>query len=174
MGLSVAIAGGIVMFVMVYVMLVIPNMVDQTISISRASSDISEIESSALRTSILVSSLTVTDAENGYVQLAIENTGTEKIWDFEKFDLIITYQIDSAPWNNTESMTYSGGCSPDPASKNWCKQSITDDIIDPNILNNGETLVARAKVSQAIDSGLVISTVSTSNGIVADRTYTAP
>lgn len=52
MGLSVAIAGGIVMFSMIYVMLTLPNMIDQTISINKASSEIAEIENSILKTNM--------------------------------------------------------------------------------------------------------------------------
>lgn len=174
MGLSVAIAGGIVMFAMIYVMLTIPNMIDQTVSISRASSEMLEVESSILRTNMLVSSLVVTDSENGYVEINVQNTGTEKLWDFEKFDLLITYQIDAAPWNRTESLSYSGSCNPNPANGNWCKQSITNDVMDPDILNNGETLVAVAKVGQQIESGLLAVKLAADNGVAVDGTIMVP
>ncbi|CAE6491815.1 MAG: hypothetical protein QXE84_03730 [Candidatus Nitrosotenuis sp.] len=174
MGLSVAIAGGIVMFSMIYVMLTLPNMIDQTISINKASSEIAEIENSILKTNMAMSSFTVTDAANGYVQFEIENLGTEKMWNFTNFDVLVTYQINSSPWNRTESLTYSEECNPLPASGNWCRQSISNDNIDPKILNNGETLTARGRVSQTIDSGLATAVVSSNNGVVTARTYSVP
>ena len=174
MGLSVAIAGGIVMFSMIYVMLMLPNMIDQTVSINKASSDILEIENAIIKTDISMSSLTVTDTTNGYVQFNVQNSGAEKLWNFTNFDLIVTYPISASPWNKTESLLYSEGCNPEPATGTWCMQSISSDNIDPNILNNGETMTARGKVTQTVSSGMVTSIISTNNGITSVRTYTVP
>lgn len=165
MGLSVIVAGGIVLFALVYILLTMPGVVNQTVLITKASTDISEVEDSLLRTNIEISSL---DATSGFttINFTVNNIGTEKLWDFEKFNLIISY--DSASGSITESLDYAGTCSA-PASGTWCATSISADNIDPNILNTDESLNARSQVSNTPISGTVIVTFSTDNGIVASR-----
>ena len=93
MGLSVAIAGGIVLTVMIFVMMSIPGILDPIFSMEDASSKISKIENAILKTDVEISSLT---AQSGDDMLSFEilNTGDEKLWDFDNFDLIITYDAD--------------------------------------------------------------------------------
>lgn len=166
MGLSIAVSGGIVLFALVYILLTIPGVVNQTVSITRASTDISEVENSILRTNIEINSL---DASSGssVINFTVNSLGVEKLWNFAKFNLIITYP--SASGTNTESLSYAGICSGNPSSGTWCVASISDDNVDPNILNTDETLNARSRVSQSLISGTVSTAFSTDNGIVAGR-----
>jgi hypothetical protein len=101
------------------------------------------------------------------VNFTINNTGTEKLWDFTKFSLFLTYT--SASGTQTESLSYEGTCSGNPSSGSWCIASISSDNLDPNILNADETLNVRSTVSQSLISGTVVTTFSTDNGIVASR-----
>ena len=169
MGLSVAIAGGIVMFALVYILLMLPGVVDQTTSIAKASSEISGIENSILKTNIAMSSLDATAASTT-IDFTIINSGTEKLWNYEKFSLIITYPI-SGSTNKTESFAYQGGACGTPSAGRWCITSISGDTIDPRILNTNEILNGRATSSITLDAGgTAYATISTDKGITSTRT----
>jgi hypothetical protein len=165
MGLSIIIAGGIVLFALVYILLTMPGVVNQTVLITKASTDISDVENSLLRTNIEISLLSAASGSDA-INFTVNNVGTEKLWDFAKFNLIISY--DTASGSITESLDYAGTCSA-PASGTWCATSTSADNIDPNILNTDESLNARSRVSSTPISGTVIITFSTDNGIVSSR-----
>lgn len=167
MGLSIVLSGGVVMFVLVYILLTMPGVINQTVSITKASTDISEVENSILRTNIEMNSLSAVSGSS-VINFTVNSSGTEKLWNFAKFNLIITYP--SASGTNTESLSYAGTCSGNPSSGTWCVASISADNVDPSILNTDETLNARSRVSQSLISGTVGTTLSTDNGIVASRT----
>ena len=169
MGLSVAIAGGIVMFALVYILLMLPGVVDQTTSVTKASSEISGIENSILKTNIAMSSLDATAASTT-IDFTVTSSGTEKLWNYEKFSLIITYPI-SGSTNKTESFTYQSGSCVTPSAGKWCITSISSDAIDPRILNTNEILNGRATSSTTLDAGgTAYVTISTDKGITATRT----
>src|SRR5574338_92985 len=168
MGLSVAIAGGIVLFALMYILLMLPGVVDQTSSITKASSEISDVENSILKTNISMSALSATSGSST-IDFTISSSGTEKLWNYEKFSLIVTYPI-AGNTNKTESFTYQSGACASPAAGKWCIISITGDTIDPNILNTNEALNARMTSSQTLNTGTVIVTMSTDRGVTATRT----
>lgn len=168
MGLSVAIAGGIVMFALVYILLMLPGVVDQTGSVTKASSEISDVENSILKTNIAMSALSASSGSST-IDLTITSSGTEKLWNYEKFNIIVTYPI-TGNTNKTESFTYQSGTCASPAAGKWCKVSITSDTFDPNILNTNEALNARMTSSQTLGTGTVYATLSTDRGVAATRT----
>ena len=168
MGLSVAIAGGIVMFALVYILLMLPGVVDQTGSVTKASSEISDVENSVLKTNIGMSALSASSGSST-IDLTITSSGTEKLWNYEKFSLIVTYPI-AGNTNKTESFTYQSGACASPAAGKWCIVSITSDTVDPNILNTNEALNARMTSSQTLSTGTVYATLSTDRGVTVART----
>jgi hypothetical protein len=165
-GLSVIVSGGVVLFAMIYILLTVPGIVNQTISLTKASTDISNVENSILRTNIEMDSLSASSGSRA-INFTISNGGTEKLWYYSKFNLIITYTYASG--TKTESLSYAGICSV-PASGTWCVESISDDNVEPNILNTDETLNVLSRVSQTPTTGTVNTTFSTDYGIVASRT----
>lgn len=170
MGLSVAIAGGIVMFSLVYILLMLPGIVDQTGSITKASSEISDVENSILKTNISMSALSASSASNT-IDLTVTSSGSEKLWNYEKFSLVVTYPI-GVNTNKTESFTYQSGACVTPSAGKWCIVSIASDAIDPNILNTNEALNVLATPGQSLvaSSQLVYATISTDRGITVSRT----
>lgn len=168
MGLSVAIAGGIVMFSLVYILLMLPGVVDQTTAVSKASSTISEVENSILKTNIAMSAFSATSGSTT-MDFSITSSGTEKLWNYEKFNLIITYPI-AGNTNKTQSFTYQSGACGTPAAGKWCITSISGDSFDPNILNTNEVLNGRATSSTTLDVGTAYATISTDTGVTASRT----
>jgi len=91
------------------------------------------------------------------------------LWEFDKFDVIITY--DSNGQTYTQTMTYVSSCLPNDGE--WCIGTWTNDVMDPEILNDGETITVDVKVDNNLESGKdLIVVVSTQNGIVASVTTT--
>lgn len=170
MGLSVAIAGGIVMFSLVYILLMLPGVVDQTTSITKASSSISDVENSILKTNIAMSAFSGTAASDT-MDFTITSSGTEKLWNYEKFSLIVTYPI-AGSTNKTESFTYQSGACATPAAGKWCVVSMSSDNFDPNILNTNEALNGRLTSTIDLNTGTVYATISTDIGVTASRTGT--
>lgn len=166
MGLSVVVSGAIIMFALVYILLTVPGIVNQTTTITKASSDISEVEDSILRTNISIDTISASSGSSE-IDFTVSNSGTEKLWDYSKFTLIVTYEY--AGGTKTETLIYAGTCS-SPSSGTWCVSSITSDNVEPNILNSDEVLNVHSSASQTLASGTVIATFSTDNGIVASRT----
>lgn len=166
MGLSNAISGGIIMFGITFVIFTFGGLTDKAASFSDASSETSNWESKLVKTSIDVSIPNDPGTDSTF-SFDITNTNLEKLWEFDKFDIIITY--DSAGITQTETLTYDSACA--PAIGEWCISTWTNDIIDPKILNNGESITVDVEVSNNIQSGSnLIVIVATQNGVVATET----
>ncbi len=168
MGLSNAISGGIIMFGITYVLFAFSGLTDSAASFSYVSSQTSDLESKLLKTSIdvTIDNPPGTDATFSF---EIKNTNLEKLWEFDKFDVIITY--DSGGTTYTETMTYDSTCP--PVAGEWCIKTWTNDVLDPEILNDGETITVNVKVDNNLQNNRdLIVIVSTPNGVVASVTTT--
>lgn len=166
MGLSNALSGGIILFGITYVIFSFGSFTDIAASFSEVSSQTSDLQSKLIKTSI---SLTIdnTPGTDPTFDFEIDNTNLEKLWDFENFDVIITY--DSSGTTYTETQTYDSTCP--PVAGEWCISSWTGDILDPEILNNGETITVRTEVNNNLQNNRdLIIIVSTPNGVVASVT----
>ena len=93
MGLSVAIAGAIVMLTMIFMLFSIPNVVDNIFTIGDASLKASILEEIISQTSTQIMSLSASSGSD-IVQFSLANNGSEKLWNYEKFTLLITYDAD--------------------------------------------------------------------------------
>lgn len=107
MGLSVAIAGGIACATVIAVLSVLFSTTSQIYEINSARSQNFEIEDAIIRT----------DADIGYlfaqsgsdrVSLTLQNTGTQKLWNYDKFSMIVTYNasISGNPVLTSERLSY--------------------------------------------------------------------
>jgi hypothetical protein len=163
LGLSIAISGGIVLFALIYILLTLPGIVSQTVSITKASTEISEVENSILKTNINMKAIYAVSGSR-LVNFTVANTGNEKLWNYENFDLIVTYPVSGQ--TISELLSYAGTCS-DPPSGTWCISAFNSDNVDPKILNTDESISIRSRVTQTPISGTVSATISTDNGIVA-------
>ena len=166
MGLSNAMSGGIILFGITYVIFSFGGLTNTAVTLSDASSQIANLENKWLKTSIEITIDNPPGADATF-DFEIINTDLEKLWDFDDFDVIITY--DNSDTTYTETLTYNSACP--PVAGEWCINSWTDDIMDPEILNNGETITIRAEVNNSLQSNSdLIIIVSTQNGIVASVT----
>ena len=168
MGLSNALSGGIILFGIIYVIFTFAGFTDTAVSLTEVSSQVSDLENKLFKTSIAI---VIEDdpGTNANFFMNMTNTNSEKLWDFENFDVIVTY--DHGGITYTETISYASSCP--PASGEWCILSWVNDVIDPEILNNGETVNFRVAVQNNLeDSTNVIVIVSTPNGVVASATRT--
>lgn len=165
MGLSVAISGGIVTFTMIYVMMAFPVLLDDTAKASSSSSEMSKTLNDIVHTNISISSLADSHGTTP-ATFSLTNTGNTILWDYEKFDVIVTYQQNGG--SNpilTEVLTYSNSCSGLSTDK-WCISSITNDYSHPGMLDPGEMADLEIKVSQSTKKGgNFVLIIGTDNGV---------
>ena len=168
MGLSNALSGGIILFGITYVIFTFMGFTDTAASFSEVSSQTSDLESKLIKTSIGVSIESSPGTDTTF-NFDITNSNLEKLWNFENFDVIITY--DSSGNTHTVTQTFDTACP--PVSGEWCITSWTGDVIDPQILNNGETITITTEIANSLQSSTtLIVIVSTPNGVVASATRT--
>ncbi len=165
MGVSFAISAGIVMTAILYIILLIPGFVDNTILQSEAAREASELEKKNADTSIDILSTTMSLGSDNFT-LELTNEGREKLWKYDKFTILVTYN--GALSNSlTETLTYQGECSGVPLPGTWCKNSMQNDLLDPDILNEDETMEIWLRLNENIDTGIGIITISTDTGAIA-------
>ncbi|MBA4718227.1 MAG: hypothetical protein HRO68_03660 [Nitrosopumilus sp.] len=168
MGLSNAISGAIILFGITYVMFAFAGFTDTTASITEVSSQKSDLESKLQKTAI---SLTIPTppGEVTTFDFDITNTNLEKLWDFDKFDVIITY--DSSDTTYTVTQAFDATCP--PVDGGWCISAWTGDVFDPEILNHGETITITTEIDNILQSTTDLKVVvSTPNRVVASATIT--
>ena len=107
MGLSVAITGSIILFTLLAVLFTISTMVNSLISVNDVSSQASILEDSISQTSTQIKSLSASSGED-YVQFSLANNGTGKLWAYDDFTVLITYDanIGGTKTKVTEEFTY--------------------------------------------------------------------
>ena len=83
------------MVALMYVLFSMPGLMDSVFSVDESSSEISVLESSILQTDISVDSLVGTVGVP-LITFNLNNVGTEKLWDYDNFEIFITYDADIA------------------------------------------------------------------------------
>lgn len=172
MGLSVAIAGAIVLSVLMLVMMTMTGFVGTMFSIGDVTKQVSELEKSISETEISGDHLS-SIALSSKVNFTLNNEGSEILWNFQDFDLIIEYDGDTSG-KLVEELSFSGDClGVSPSAGNWCIQSIAGDLKDPGLLNTGEKASIWTQVSEDLAISDVTILVSTDNGVIASVTTTS-
>jgi len=107
MGLSIVISGAIIFVALMYALMTIPNVLDSILLVDEASSEISVLEDSISQTEMSIDSIEAAIGSSK-VNFTLTNDGNEKLWNYEKFDLLITYDADIAGVKTriTEELTY--------------------------------------------------------------------
>lgn len=166
MGLSIAISGAIIFAVLMFVLMSMSGFMDKMFSIGDVSTQVSKFEKSISETKISMDHLSVL-VGSSKVNFTLNNIGSEKLWNFEDFNLFIEYNgITSGKL--IEGLTFSGKClGIAPLSGNWCIQSITNDVKDPEIINPGEKATIWTQVSQNLATNQGVISMNTDNGVVA-------
>ena len=139
-----------------------PGVVDNTLGVTEASSTRSEIESAIIDTDISISNPSGSPGSD-LLSFTLANDGSEKLWNFENFDVIMTFD-GATSGRLIENINYAETCP--PTSGNWCITSFSGDLLDPEILNEGESMDIEVRVSENLAAGIIIVLVSTDNGVV--------
>lgn len=130
---------------------------------------IEEAVRDSLRTSITVVSAQVS---GGSIELLIRNSGSERINQFEDWEVLVQYYDDSAVYYILEA-EYMEGTS--PGDNQWSVEGIytddsldTEEVFEPAILNPGEVmLLLISPVPSPGSSTTCLVTVSTLGGVTA-------
>jgi hypothetical protein len=167
MGLSVAIAGGIVMVTIMMIFLSVPNVVNTIFSIGEVTSKSSQVNDLVSKTKISVQEV-YTQTGSPRVNFTLNNEGSTTLWDFDNFNAIVKY-TGAVSGQKTEQLSYNGEClGAVPPAGQWCIQSILNDVADPKLLNSDEQARIRTTLSENLATNTAIVTVATDNGV----TYT--
>jgi len=167
MGLSVAIAGAIILSVLMLVMMSMTGLVGNIFSIGSVTTQVSDLENSIDDTDISLETLFVSSPlTTPRVNFTLNNDDTEKLWNFDDFNVLIEYE--SASGDELEELSFGGKCQGVvPIAGEWCIEGIAGDFLDAGILNEGESAEIWTQVSQSVENGNARVTVSTDNGEVA-------
>lgn len=95
MGLGIAIAGSISVAAMFLVMTVIPGATDKFVDSIEVRTQINEIQKKLDNTFLQITSLTA-DAGADVFGFELTNTGTQKVWNYDKMNFLVTYDADIA------------------------------------------------------------------------------
>ena len=165
MGLSVAFSGGIILFAMLYTSAVLLSSMGSSTEVFESASERSKLEDSILKTNVKISSITAVAASQD-IDFVITNDGTTKLWQYEKFNVLVTY--DGSTGKKTEQLSYVETCP--PSVGNWCFTQFNNDFLEPKIINSDESAQISVKLADSIDSnGIVTIVFSTEYGVIATK-----
>lgn len=107
MGLSIAIGGGIICATVLLVLSIMFSLTTQTYEVNSARSQSSEIERTWIHTDFTISDL-YAQSGSDRVSFTLQNTGLEKLWNYNKFSVIVKYNATIAgnPVLTSEYLTY--------------------------------------------------------------------
>lgn len=112
MGLSIIVSGAVISIAIMSVLFAMPNVVDSIINVSQVSIQASDLveEISNTQTDIFSLSATATTKD---VTFFLSNNGTEKLWNYEDFTVIVTYDADLGGSTSriTEMFSYNSSAS---------------------------------------------------------------
>ncbi|MDE1861586.1 MAG: hypothetical protein KGI33_01610 [Thaumarchaeota archaeon] len=153
MGLSVAISGGIVTFAIIYAMVSFSSEVGDSAKVGTSQAQMANNMFQRLQTDVTMSNLTAQNTV-GPATFQITNTGNTLLWNYDNFDVIITYQENGTLAQQllgqhptvTEALTYSPTCASLMADR-WCISSIQNDYVHKGLIDPGE--VANVEVQPA-------------------------
>lgn len=128
---------------------------------------------------IMRTELTPTDtdlqSQGTILDVYLTNSGRTKLADFSKWDVIIQYYAQGGVYH-VKWLPYTSGA---PDNNQWTNNGIYLDAIaevfEPNILNPGERIVIRAKLSPAVGTSTTnLVVISTPNGVPASIVFQRP
>ena len=165
MGLSIAIAGGIVTFSIVYAMMSFTTILDDSTKISTSQSQMSNNLFSRMQTNIVISDLQDNGGTNP-ASFKITNTGNTMLWNYNNFDVIITYQENATNYPIlTETLKYANSCS-GLAAGHWCISQIQNDYIHPGLLDPGKIATINVQpTNPTATGGAFTAEFGTDNGV---------
>jgi len=124
-----------------------------------------------------LNTITASQPSAELVNITLSNSGQTKLADFDKWDVIIQY-YDSTSTYHVKWLPYTEGT---PGDNEWEKVGIyldaeaeTPEVFEPGVLNPGEQIKIRAKLSPSVGAGTInMIVVSTPTGITTSTTFSS-
>lgn len=107
MGLGIAIAGGIICATVLAVFSIVFSTSGQIYEINSSRTHAADLQNVVFQTDMEISDVTAQSGSQ-FVNFTLTNTGNEKLWNYEKFDVMVNYTADvlGFPTQRIESITY--------------------------------------------------------------------
>ena len=176
MGLSVAISGGIVIFAIIYAMVSFSNIVGDSAKVGSSESQMENNMFQRDQTNISMSNLQDQHG-NSPATFQITNTGNTVLWNYNNFDVIITYQENGTLAQQllgihpivTETLSYSKSCT-GLLSDEWCISQIQNDYIHPGLIDPKEVADIEAQPANTTkQGGSFTAEFGTDNGVTTSE-----
>lgn len=108
MGLSIAVAGGIICITVLAIFSIVFSQSDQVYVINSARTKSTDIQNILFHTNMTIDDITA-EAGSQFVNFTLTNTGNEKFWNYGDFDIVINYtaNVSGLPAQRTEQMSFS-------------------------------------------------------------------
>ncbi len=129
--------------------------------------DAEELSIERVRSDISITSINVNGSD---IDVVVRNDGATAVVDFSRMDMLIQYTAASTTYNKYLDFTTVTTPQPDDS---WRVLSISNDVIDPRVLNAGESMTIRARLSPQPGTGSHWLQVTTELGISADSSFTS-
>ncbi len=120
-----------------------------------------------VRSDISITSINVSGSD---IDIVVKNDGATAVVDFSRMDMLIQYTNASTTYNKYLDFTTVTAPQPDDS---WRVLSISNDVIDPRVLNAGESMTIRARLSPQPGAGSHWLQVTTELGLSADSSFTS-
>lgn len=114
-------------------------------------------------------SLTSIDASGSDIDVTVQNDGATEVVDFSRMDVVVQYTGGGTTYVKYLDFTTESAPQPDDS---WRVLSINNDVIDPRVLNGGESMTVRLVLNPVADSGSHWLQVTTELGISTASFFT--
>jgi archaellum component FlaF (FlaF/FlaG flagellin family) len=119
-----------------------------------------------VRTEVGITAVAVNGAD---VDVTLSNTGATPLVDFSRMDVVVQYTASGTNYIKYVDFTTESLPQPDDT---WRVLSVSDDVVDPGVLNTGESLNIRITLNPAVGAGSHWLQVTTELGVSAATFFT--
>ena len=161
------------MVVMVVIMFSFMLIIDKISLVDESTSLAYNNRDAIIHTDVDMDSL-IAVAGSPYVNFTLNNDESEKLWDFQDFDVIVDF--DGTTSGLREKLSYEGTCPGQyqvPSVGYWCVYNISG-YVEPGVLNGGESAIIRTHVSENLANGDASVSLNTDRGIIATLPFFKP
>ena len=113
MGLGIALAGAIICVTMIAVLSIVYSVSGQIFEINSSRTKSADVQNTLFQTNMTISNIIVASGSQ-FPNFTLTNTGNEKLWNYDKFDVMVDYTADvsGTPIQKTERLYYRNYATP--------------------------------------------------------------
>ena len=112
-------------------------------------------------------SITSANRTGGEVDLVVQNNGATPVVDFSKVDVVVQYSSGGISYAEYLPFTTDDP----PPDGTWGVVAIVNDVVDPRVLNYGESLTMRLQLNPVPDTASNWVQVTTEQGVSASAVF---